>query len=103
MPTTVSSSAIVTAAGATARGRLSVASSSTAISLTVARELLGKLLIRREGRTLLAGRVVEDEAYLGKDDPAAHAYRRPDRAQLRCSSGRPDTRMSISSTAITIA
>ena len=42
--------------------------------VTVARELLGKLLIRREGRTLLAGRVVEDEAYLGEDDPAAHAY-----------------------------
>ena len=41
---------------------------------TVARELLGKLLIRRQGRTLLAGRVVEDEAYLGQDDPAAHAY-----------------------------
>ncbi len=43
-------------------------------AVTVARELLGKLLIRRDGRTLLAGRVVEDEAYLGKDDPAAHAY-----------------------------
>jgi DNA-3-methyladenine glycosylase len=42
--------------------------------VVVARELLGKLLIRREGRTLLAGRVVEDEAYLGEDDPAAHAY-----------------------------
>jgi DNA-3-methyladenine glycosylase len=42
--------------------------------VSVARELLGKLLIRREGRTLLAGRVVEDEAYLGADDPAAHAY-----------------------------
>lgn len=42
--------------------------------VTVARELLGKLLIRREGRTLLAGRIVEDEAYLGADDPAAHAY-----------------------------
>jgi DNA-3-methyladenine glycosylase len=40
----------------------------------VARELLGKLLIRREGRKLLAGRIVEDEAYLGADDPAAHAY-----------------------------
>ena len=37
-------------------------------------ELLGKLLIRREGRKLLAGRIVEDEAYLGADDPAAHAY-----------------------------
>jgi DNA-3-methyladenine glycosylase len=40
----------------------------------VARELLGKLLVRREGRKLLAGRIVEDEAYLGADDPAAHAY-----------------------------
>ena len=42
--------------------------------VTVGRELLGKLLIRREGRKLLAGRIVEDEAYLGADDPAAHAY-----------------------------
>jgi len=43
-------------------------------AVTVARELLGKLLIRREGRKLLAGRIVEDEAYLGALDPAAHAY-----------------------------
>src|SRR5271166_444512 len=43
-------------------------------AITVARELLGKLLIRRAGRKLLAGRLVEDEAYLGQDDPAAHAY-----------------------------
>lgn len=40
----------------------------------VGRELLGKLLIRREGRKLLAGRIVEDEAYLGVEDPAAHTY-----------------------------
>src|SRR3974390_2693570 len=43
-------------------------------AVTVARELLGKLLVRREGRALLAGRVVEAEAYLGSADPAAHAY-----------------------------
>jgi DNA-3-methyladenine glycosylase len=43
-------------------------------AVTVARELLGKLLIRREGRKLLAGRIVEDEAYLGPLDPAAHAF-----------------------------
>ncbi len=43
-------------------------------AVTVARELLGKLLIRRDGRRLRAGRVVEDEAYLGPVDPAAHAY-----------------------------
>ena len=40
----------------------------------VARELLGKLLVRRQGRTLLAGRIVEAEAYLGAVDPGAHAY-----------------------------
>jgi DNA-3-methyladenine glycosylase len=43
-------------------------------SITVGRELLGKLLIRREGRKLLAGRIVEVEAYLGAVDPASHAY-----------------------------
>jgi DNA-3-methyladenine glycosylase len=42
--------------------------------ILVGRELLGKLLIRRDGRNLLAGRIVEDEAYLGREDPAAHAY-----------------------------
>ncbi len=53
----------------------------------VARELLGKLLVRRYasptrvGRNgtgdkseLLIGRVVEAEAYLGQIDPASHAY-----------------------------
>ncbi|HZD30086.1 MAG TPA: DNA-3-methyladenine glycosylase, partial [Candidatus Angelobacter sp.] len=38
------------------------------------RELLGKLLIRRQGRQLLAGRIVEAEAYLGAADPASHSY-----------------------------
>src|SRR6266550_5886771 len=39
----------------------------------VARDLLGRVLLRREGRRLLAGRIVEVEAYLG-DDPAAHSF-----------------------------
>jgi DNA-3-methyladenine glycosylase len=43
-------------------------------TVTVARDLLGKLLIRRDGRQLLAGRLVEAEAYLGATDPAAHAF-----------------------------
>ncbi|HEU5452953.1 MAG TPA: DNA-3-methyladenine glycosylase [Terriglobales bacterium] len=43
----------------------------------VARELLGKVLVRREGHGLRAGRIVELEAYLGRKDPAAHAFSGP--------------------------
>lgn len=40
----------------------------------VCRQLLGKVLVRRESGKLLAGRVVEVEAYLGTSDSAAHAF-----------------------------
>jgi len=43
----------------------------------VAPELLGKILVRREGKKLRAARIVELEAYLGINDPAAHAFRGP--------------------------
>jgi DNA-3-methyladenine glycosylase len=43
-------------------------------AITVARELLGRLLVRRVEKRHLAGRIVEVEAYLGASDPAAHAY-----------------------------
>jgi len=39
----------------------------------VSRDLLGKVLVRRQDRKLLRARIVEVEAYLGKDDPAAHS------------------------------
>src|SRR5262249_44281313 len=39
----------------------------------VARDLLGKILVRREAGKVRAGRIVEVEAYLGSNDAAAHA------------------------------
>lgn len=39
----------------------------------VARDLLGKLLIRSSENTPLSARIVEVEAYLGQNDPAAHS------------------------------
>lgn len=39
----------------------------------VSRALLGKILVRHEKRKLLTARIVEVEAYLGQDDPAAHS------------------------------
>jgi len=41
---------------------------------SVARSILGKLIVRTLDGEQLVGRVTEVEAYLGLDDPAAHAF-----------------------------
>ena len=41
----------------------------------VAQELLGKYLVRKLDENILIGKIVETEAYLGKNDPAAHAFK----------------------------
>ncbi len=42
--------------------------------LTVAKDLLGKVLVKKDGDRVLAARIVEVEAYDGKIDKAAHTY-----------------------------
>jgi DNA-3-methyladenine glycosylase len=42
-------------------------------TVTVARELLGCILVSTAGGQLTSGRIVETEAYLGSDDPGSHA------------------------------
>jgi DNA-3-methyladenine glycosylase len=42
-------------------------------TLTVARSLLGKYLVRENGTGTIAGKIIEVEAYIGPDDKACHA------------------------------
>jgi DNA-3-methyladenine glycosylase len=42
-------------------------------TLTVAADLLGKVLVHRRGRAVTSGAIVEVEAYIGESDPACHA------------------------------
>jgi len=45
-------------------------------TVEVARDLLGKILVRTLHKNIsLEGRIVEVEAYRGRDDPASHAHR----------------------------
>jgi DNA-3-methyladenine glycosylase len=68
-------------AAKTSLGRLLPRSFFTLAPELVAPRLLGKLLVHRSGDDLIAGRIVETEAYLGPHndppDPAAHSHGGP--------------------------
>lgn len=53
-------------------------------SITVAKELLGKILISKVGGKTLSAKIVETEAYMGITDKAAHSYgaRRTQRVEV---------------------
>ncbi len=40
----------------------------------VAKELIGKLLVKKERNGYLSGKIVECEAYIDTDDPASHSF-----------------------------
>lgn len=56
---------------------------------TVARELLGTVIVSRVGGALVAGVIVETEAYLGSDDPGSHAATKGVTARNRVMYGPP--------------
>lgn len=53
-------------------------------TITVAKELLGKVLVHELDGQKIAGKIVETEAYLGVEDKAAHSYggRRTQRVEV---------------------
>ncbi len=44
-------------------------------TLKVAKELLGKYIVRKFGKKFLTGKIIETEAYIGPNDKASHAYK----------------------------
>jgi DNA-3-methyladenine glycosylase len=57
-------------------------------TLTVAKDLLGKVIVRKIGSEFLTGMIVETEAYIGEFDPACHAYNRlTDRTRIMYEEG----------------
>ena len=56
---------------------------------TIAKDLLGKLLVHRTDKGIVSGMIVEVEAYMGAEDAASHAYRnlRTSRTEVMYSQG----------------
>lgn len=44
-------------------------------ALKVAKDLLGKYIVRKIGKKKLVGKIIETEAYVGPEDKASHAYK----------------------------
>lgn len=45
-------------------------------TITVAKELLGKVLVKISGKSILSAMITETEAYIGEHDPASHSYKK---------------------------
>ena len=45
-------------------------------TVQVAKDLLGKILVRKIGKQKLTGTIIETEAYEGKNDPASHSSKK---------------------------
>lgn len=58
-------------------------------TLTVAKELLGKVLVHNTEGHILKGRIVETECYLGLTDKAAHSYGGKRTKRVETMYGRP--------------
>lgn len=43
-------------------------------SIEVSQNLLGKYIVRKIGKKILSGKIIETEAYIGPKDRASHAY-----------------------------
>lgn len=44
-------------------------------TLLVAKEILGKYIVRKIGKKKLIGKIIETEAYIGPQDKASHSYK----------------------------
>ena len=58
---------------------------------TVAKDLLGKYLIRETEKSKIVGKIIEVEAYLGPNDKASHSYNYKKTERTKIMYGKPGT------------